>query len=195
MAEEYVICEKSELVNIADSVRSKLGITDSLLLIDLPTLILDIKKRGGETEQMLLDVFGATKCYCGSIKPATDDTDSLLIDTEESISDFPEGTKAKFSCVFLESEKETKIPEPTDNENKILNTVFCYLNDSHCFQMTSLLEDEDITHMCYCKYNELYTKLSSASFTSRLSNGKWAIKGNQTGQTFYDDFYSYILLI
>lgn len=47
MAEEYVICEKSELVNIADSVRSKLGITDSLLLIDLPTLILDIKKRGG----------------------------------------------------------------------------------------------------------------------------------------------------
>lgn len=43
---EFVIAEKSDLTNIAEAIRSKSGITDKLLLSDLPTLIGDIQGGG-----------------------------------------------------------------------------------------------------------------------------------------------------
>ena len=44
---DKVLCDKSDLVNIADAVRSKLGITDTYYVSELSSAIQNIQTGGG----------------------------------------------------------------------------------------------------------------------------------------------------
>ena len=48
--EDKVLCNKSDLVNIADAVRSKLGVTDTYYVSELSSAIQNIQTGGGEIE-------------------------------------------------------------------------------------------------------------------------------------------------
>ena len=47
---DKVLCDKSDLVNIADAVRSKLGVTDTYYVSELSSAIQNIQTGGGEIE-------------------------------------------------------------------------------------------------------------------------------------------------
>lgn len=47
--EDKVICNKSDLVNVADAVRSKLGVTDTYYVSELSSAIQNIQTGGGQT--------------------------------------------------------------------------------------------------------------------------------------------------
>ena len=46
---DKVICNKSDLVNVADAVRSKLGVTDTYYVSELSSAIQNIQTGGGQT--------------------------------------------------------------------------------------------------------------------------------------------------
>ena len=48
---DKVICNKSDLVNIADAVRSKLGVTDTYYVSELSSAIQNIQTGGGSGSQ------------------------------------------------------------------------------------------------------------------------------------------------
>ena len=49
--EDKVLCDKSDLVNIADAVRSKLGVTDTYYVSELSSAIQNIQTGGGNDSQ------------------------------------------------------------------------------------------------------------------------------------------------
>lgn len=48
---DKVLCDKSDLVNIADAVRSKLGVTDTYYVSELSSAIQNIQTGGGSGSQ------------------------------------------------------------------------------------------------------------------------------------------------
>ena len=48
---DKVLCDKSDLVNIADAVRSKLGVTDTYYVSELSSAIQNIQTDGGSGSQ------------------------------------------------------------------------------------------------------------------------------------------------
>ena len=53
--EDKVICNKSDLVNVADAVRSKLGVTDTYYVSGLSSAIQNIQTGGGGSQTGVVD--------------------------------------------------------------------------------------------------------------------------------------------
>ena len=52
---DKVLCDKSDLVNIADAVRSKLGVTDTYYVSELSSAIQNIQTGGGSSQTGVVD--------------------------------------------------------------------------------------------------------------------------------------------
>lgn len=76
---EYVLSKKSDLVSIADAVRTKLGSSENVALSALASLVSNIETGGGTDE--ILSMFGANTCEIVENTKGVSDYDNVRLST------------------------------------------------------------------------------------------------------------------
>lgn len=137
-------------------------------------------------------MFGASKCYVGSIILAEPGGLFIPVDTLPSTSSF-----VKFSYIWKNNSGE-KAPEVIDNTNYIYATFFYEDFNGTVFQVTVRTENSNTTGIAqvayyFDGYRIIHNPMTSPFYDK--NKRAWEMFGNSEGTIFGAFTYNYLLLV